>query len=444
VKLDAPAQGLLDVLPDELLMLCCSFAADVDGFQTLAALDSVCHRLHLLLPHLSLQLSLYCTSDRVLSGLGGAVPLKKLHTLHLIGSHRITPAGLRSLCAFRDLTDLNLRFCSGIGDLDLQTLTCLPGLTALDVSYCNLNGSFLQGLSNLHGLRRLSLCENGEVGNESLELLSGFRALEEVNLSGCGSFSVNTLELLAVQLTALHTLDLSRCVFSLTGGADSVVRPLSVFTTLTSLNLSSTLPDGIFLSLFAGSTNLHRLDLSDCCYLEDEHAHWLCSLTALIALNLTGTFLKESFLRSLSGLRAVQQLSLAENDLVDDACLQRLSVLSTLRDLDISQCGSITFSGLTWLATGLQKLQKLDVSSSWVLDDYDLLALSGFNALTELNLSHNLCFNGTGLQSLSGSVTLKTLILSGCVGLLAPCLQWLDPIVSLRVLDTTNCDGLGT
>lgn len=176
----------------------------------------------------------------------------------------------------------------------LTPLRELRGLRHLEVRQCPLRPGATEALSRLTELERLSLDRLG-LSAVDLAPLAGLTALEQLSLEGChpGPAGLSFLR----RLRRLRTLDLS-------GGlslADEGLAPLATLEALEALSLAGR--GGIRgegLSALAGLQSLRRLDLS-------------------------GTSLIHEHLRHLSGLRALEWLSLARTPLWDiDALHQHL------------------------------------------------------------------------------------------------------------------------
>jgi len=297
---------------------------------------------------------------------------------------------LSLLTRLRNLTNLNLRGCSNIGDI--CPLASLKSLTSLDLSACR------------------AVTDLGPV--------AGLVKLTNLKLYSCRSISdLSPL----VTLRNLENLDLSSCK-SVTD-----IRPLSSLTCLKSLNLDGcrSLRD---ICALVGLLNLTTLNLSRCDALTD-----FGSLAALI--NLTTLDLNESKslkdLQPLAALVSLTSLRLGSCEALKDIGL--LTKLVKLRSLSLALCTGVKdVSPLV----GLVELSDLDLSGLKSLTD--LRPLANLVSLKELDLS--MCNAVIDISPLSRLVKLTTLKCWGCRSLSD--INGLSDLVSLVSLDLTACNSL--
>jgi F-box/leucine-rich repeat protein 14 len=310
--------------------------------------------------------------------------------------------------------------------------------------------------------------------------------LSHINLS-CG---ITDLDLVRIaQLTALGRLTLAVKAYSLDHYTDDGVKEIGNLTNLVELNLSEILfiTDNGFKAIVK-LTNLTKLNLhsSEFTY---EGLKGIGKLGALVELNLPWT--KHISGRSFAGIQKLtnlQKIDLAHSWNVTTCALQKISTVSSLLQLNLSQCyitsdalkhivaltnltrldlsslaistgdrsiklqddhiqgfgvltnmqqlnlyyGSFTEVGMKEFA-GLTKLVKLDLSSNYTITNAAVKHIKKFTNLQGLNLG---CWKITdGLKNITTLTKLEKLQLSCCLGINASSLNAMTVFTNLKQLD---------
>ncbi|XP_070139908.1 F-box/LRR-repeat protein fbxl-1 isoform X2 [Drosophila kikkawai] len=312
-------------------------------------------------------------------------------------------------------------------------LGVLPHLHSLSLKRCLplfMSGSFLDThnscpdlndlASNLAGIRELTLCENQYLTDAILMRLTSFMpSLEVINMSGCHIAFHN----------AIH-----RRFYPGNSSSDHVLPSESVLTfkfiltilnlqrrTLRELDFSHTLIGQALLALSDLNLQLQRLYLAGCRQLNcTTIRNFLGTQPSLTALDLSATMCVSD-----ENLAALVQTNPQLEHLKVNGCLSitnagavHLAKLKRLKSLDISNCDSITSSGITeGVASEENKvLQELNVSYLQICQECIKAIASNLRCLRSLHLNH--CVNGAtdeAIQSVIGQLRwLRELSLEHC------------------------------
>ncbi|KAH8233107.1 hypothetical protein KR026_004476 [Drosophila bipectinata] len=427
-----------DELPLEIVLKIFNYL----GYSDMQAAGSTCQRWHAALDQTEFNVrTRVCFSKVVLSDqLSPVVDLLRCERRfqHFLFED-VTLGQVKELMRFMGRTAHSL----ALDNVDLNDkqfygmLGVLPHLHSLSLKRCLplfMSGSFLDSCtnscpdlndlaSNLAGIRELTLCENQYLTDAILMRLTSFMpALEVINMSGCHIAFHN----------AIH-----RRFYPATSSSDHVLPSESVLTfkfiltilslqkrTLRELDFSHTLIGQALLALCDLNLQLHRLYLSGCRQLNAATIRsFLATQPHLSALHLSATMCVND-----DNLAALVQTNPMLEHLKINGCLSitnagaiHLAKLKRLKSLDISNCDSVTSSGIIEgvASEENQVLQELNVSCLQICEECVKAIASNLRSLRSLQLNH--CINGVtdeAVQSIIGQLRwLRDLSLEHCSGI---------------------------
>src|SRR5713101_2136624 len=258
-----------------------------------------------------LDLSLTYVSDRGIERLKG---LEQLEELNLFAAEFITDAAVAFLRGNRQLKVLNLRG-TDVTDTSLAYIAELPNLKSLDISFTQISDVGLEHLASLAQLEELNLGGNkiSGAGLHVLKLLPRLRKLsfygiQRRNAGWCWAPVITDLELETIALLGgLEDLNIGF------GVALGTPRPADLGPA-----------DGEAECRIAGVTRVTDLGLAK-----------LAALKKLRQLDLSGSAITASGLKTLTKLPNLQRLSLWNVKGIDDAAAVHLEALHALTSLDL-------------------------------------------------------------------------------------------------------------
>jgi Leucine-rich repeat (LRR) protein len=293
-----------------------------------------------------LDLSLTYISDR---GAERLRALDQLEELNLFAAEFITDAAMAFLRGNRQLKTLNLRG-TDVTDTSLAYVAELSHLKSLDISFTQITDVGLEHLASLAQLEELNLGGN-KISGASLHVLKllpklrklSFYGIQRRNAGWCWAPVVTDLELETISL--LGGLEDLNVGFGVALGAP---RPADLGPA-----------DGEAECRIAGGTRVTDLGVSK-----------LTALKKLRVLDLSGSAITASGVRTLAALPNLRRLSLWNVKGIDDAAAASLETLHTLTSLDVSNTavGDDTLARLG----RLPNLRRLYVNETNVT--YDALA----------------------------------------------------------------------
>ncbi|GLI61492.1 hypothetical protein VaNZ11_003818 [Volvox africanus] len=312
--------------------------------------------------------------------------MRHLRSIILDGCKHITNNGLKNI--HTGIQCLSLKDCSQITWNGLIELTNLPNLTALNVGGIKLAagpGAPIAGPADAagHGHQHLQNApaalvapvhagggyaanagaaaspSSGPVLYELLQRLESLTLGDHMSLSFIADRMV-VEELAAVRPARLAHLDLSGCI---------------------------DLTDWAIHELCVAIPSLTSLSLQSCVRLTNVSMMELGRLPRLRALNLRGCLqLNDAGLATgLSSLSTLEELNLQGCTSITGSCLSQLGPCRSLAVLNVSHCAA--FSSLEPLRS-LPGLQRLDVSHCNKLNPGRIAALTALSRLTEVRASH--------------------------------------------------------
>ena len=259
-----------------------------------------------------LDLSLTYVSDRGIERLKG---LDRLEELNLYAAEFITDAAMAFLRGNRQLKTLNLRG-TDVTDTSLAYVAELTNLRSLDISFTQITDVGLEHLVSLPQLEALNLGGDkiSGVGLHVLKLLPKLRKLsfygiQRRNAGWCWAPVLTDLEMDTISLLAgLEDLNLG------SGVALGAPRPGDLGPA-----------DGEAECRIAGGTRITDFGLAK-----------LATLKKLRQLDLSGSAITASGLKTLANLPDLQRLSLWNVKGIDDSAAPHLAALGNLTSLDLS------------------------------------------------------------------------------------------------------------
>jgi hypothetical protein len=297
-----------------------------------------------------LDLSLTYISDRGAERLKG---LASLEELNLFAAEFITDAAVAFLRGNQQLTKLNLRG-TDVTDTSLAYVGELSRLKSLDIGFTQITDVGLEHLASLAQLEELNLGGNkiSGVGLHVLKLLPKLRSLsfygiQRRNAGWCWAPVVTDLELDTIAL--LGGLEELNVGF---GVALGTPRPKDLGPA-----------DGEAECRISGGTRITDLGVAK-----------LTKLTKLTHLDLSGSAITSTAVKTLAALPQLQRLSLWNARGVDDGAAPHWEALGTLTSLDLSDTpiGDATLARLSTLPN----LRRLYVSETTVTPE----GLTAFHA----------------------------------------------------------------
>jgi hypothetical protein len=186
--------------------------------------------------------------------------------------------------------------------------------------------------------------------------------------------------------------------------------------------------------------HLETLKLLACSRYDDRPISLFREPSALVRLDLTGSWLKSSDLAELSGQTGLAALSLRGSPFIGDEMLTTVGALGNLSTLDLRDCPKITDAGLSRLATiaglerlrlsgcaaigargvaalaPLRELRVLELRGCAIGDDA-ADALAGLEGLVELDVSDTPLGERGVERLLASAPRLRTLRIAGCPAL---------------------------
>jgi Leucine-rich repeat (LRR) protein len=206
-------------------------------------------------------------------------------------------------------------------------------------------------MGELHQLRELRIDQR--LPSDTLQGLGAIKSLQRLRIGGDPYAGDGRLRAFS-RLTGLTAL-----TFEGSELTDAGVRSLAPLSGLTELSLSGHARNlhGSGFEALRGLTNLRALDVMGC-GLDDEGARRIGLLTSLESLSVRDTWISGKGLAALAGLKHLKFLSLAHCRRLRTDDLASLTELSSLEQLDLSDCRLTDASAKTLLAT-LKKLKNL-------------------------------------------------------------------------------------
>ncbi|MQL83783.1 hypothetical protein Taro_016261 [Colocasia esculenta] len=403
-----------------------------------------------------------------------------MRILNLEGCRGISNSSLWSITGMTTLRELDLSRCTRITDAGLEHVLSISNLEKLHISETKLTSEGIRRLSSLVNLRVLNL-GGLPVNDQAMTSLQVLTQLEYLDLWGSkitdqGAAMLNMFPKLNYlnlawtsvtklpNLPALVCLNISNCtIYSIFEGDDTVKAPLSKLfvhnTTFFDVDEAFSCEKVCYLSVLdlsyspicnfnflANTRLLECLDLSF-----SQMTDGLIDLVASVGfnlkdLNLSNTKVTSQALCLLAGnVPNLERLSLSKTS-VDDASLQYLSMMPSLRIIDLSKTSIKGFYYLEGskldktssvaLLQNLVHLENLNLEETQVRDEavHDLVMLGG---LKYLYLKSDF-LSDISLNAMSSLTNLTYLGLQGAV-LTNQGLYLFRPPAQLHVLDLRGC-----
>jgi hypothetical protein len=204
---------------------------------------------------------------------------------------------------------------------------------------------------------------------------------------------------------------------------------------------------------FRGLLSLHIADVHLC----DEHVRVLCGIDTLQSVKLVGgAFITDKGTAHLFQLRALHTVSLAlcgtpflmacspvldahgEPGAITDVGVFALSVIKTLRSVNLTGCGKVTDIGVTWLAR-MKGLERLNLGGCYGLTERAVVEVSKLTSLTSLSLESCGVITDSCVQALSVLTNLQGLHLGSSGRLTSEGLSSLSTLTKLKALYLEKC-----
>jgi Leucine-rich repeat (LRR) protein len=268
-------------------------------------------------------------------GLARLAPLKKLRSLYVGHTERITDAGLEHLRQFPELECL-LLYNMPITDLGLERLKALPKLVRIEVPETQVTAQGIASLKAAFPTAEVVWTNPGAADRKAAEWVLSLGG--SVSLPARGGGETAYVKDLPPEIGAVIAVHL--------GGnqqvADASLERLKEF------------------------SQLKRLYLHEARVTDDGLAD-LKPLKALTYLRLDKTGIGDKGVEHIQGLTQLTELNLANTKVTNDG-LRHLAGLVNLKDLHLNECKRVTGAGLVHLKT-LTALTNLALSQTGVTDD---------------------------------------------------------------------------
>jgi Leucine-rich repeat (LRR) protein len=323
------------------------------------------------------------------AGLAALAAHPQMRVLKLWDCNAITDHGLEVLEALPWLERLELGQCSRVSNPAASSIGTLSHLLDLGLSATHFGDIGVRRLAGLGTLRHLDLSGTPLSGSG----LAGVRQMQELsilNLQGCVRLRPESLAVLrdVVQLT---DLDLGGCGLL----TDAALLHLRSLQGLTRLSLERLEIGDVGVLYLAELIGLSRLDVS-WTRLGDAGLARLCALKGMRELLLSGTRITDVGLARLAQLPGLSELSLSSTA-VTDVGLRALVAVPSLEVLDLENTG-VHDAGLVHLGE-LPKLQRLHLNNT-VVTDLGLDLLRRLTTVREVDLTQCTRVSDDGIRSL--------------------------------------------
>jgi hypothetical protein len=232
--------------------------------------------------------------------------------------------------------------------------------------------------------------------------LAGLKKLESLGLR-----HIATDEMLAV-VSEMHGLR-SLSIYYATKITDASLRRLAKLTQLEELEIGRTACDGRGLAHVAPG-KLKFLELTEL-KISPEGAKAIARCTKLSELRIPFSTVPKGFFKALAGLKQLNTINVVSARGIDDAALADLGKLVSLRELNLYGVQDFASGALAKLS-GLKNLETLDLRSTRV-EEAGLAEIAALPKLRELDLEGSK-LNDAGLASLAKSKSLRTLSVKQC------------------------------
>ncbi|KAI4315524.1 hypothetical protein L6164_028322 [Bauhinia variegata] len=404
---------------------------------------------------------------------------RHLRYLNVADCRRINSSALWAMTGMTTLQELNLSRCVKVNDAGIKHLISIANLEKLHIAETGVTAEGVKLLSSLNNLSVLDLggLPVNDMALSSLQVLKKLRYLDlwgsKISNRGAAAFNMfpklSYLNLAWTSVTKLPNLSSLECLNMTNCTIDSVLEdedneaPLTklIFSGATFRNEAETLSslNAIFLSFLDVSHSslsrfcflsnmkvMEHLNLSSCVMGDDSVEMVACIGRNLKSLNFSGTRVSSSGVGILVGhVPNLEILSLSQT-LVDDAAIAYISMMPSLRVVDLSntiikgfiqQIGTDLESRLSLTALqNLKYLERLNLEHTQIQDE----ALSPLSTLQELRY---LSLRSASLADLSFHYlsSIPNLIdLSVCDAVVTNYgLELFKPPATLKMMDLRGC-----
>ncbi|XP_068666756.1 uncharacterized protein [Aristolochia californica] len=319
-----------------------------------------------------------------------------IEEIDLSGESFVDAEWLAYLGSFRHLRSLNIAECRCVTDSSLWPLAGMTSLKELDLSRCSkVTDVGLEHLLSIPNLERLFISET-LVTAKALMRLSSFRKMRALDLGG---LPVSDLALSSLKgLTQLEHLDLWGSKISNMGAADLKVFPKLSFLNLAwtsvtklpnlqsllCLNMSNCSIQFIFDVGLEAKVPLLKLLLLGAELVDVHRAFSALDLRHLSFLDLSCSSVDDFYF--LGNMAALEHLNLSHSRMVDNLIDSVVRAGINLRYLNLGHT-RVSSDGVAVLAGSMPNLETLSLSHTSV-DDAVLFYISLIPSLREVDLSH--------------------------------------------------------
>lgn len=294
--------------------------------------------------------------------------------------------GKVTISASGEIVQVDLRG-AWVTDADLELLSTLSYLEALDLGYTKITDRGLEQLAPLQNLKTLNLRYAEYISDAGIAHLKHWRKLVHLNLRGTKVTS--TVFEHVSQMRQLKFLDVAHSRVS-----DELFEELADLDQLESFSFGGNKMSGVALPLLKLFPSLRELDIGTS--QRTDSGLWSVSVT-------------DSNIQSIAELTHLEVLRL-NRTAISDRGIAQLSRLTNLHTLDLSGT-SISYVGVESLS-GLPKLGRLNLSRADRIDDTAIAKLQNLRQIETLDLTLTKVSH-TQLMELAKLPRLKKLFIGG-------------------------------
>jgi hypothetical protein len=339
--------------------------------------------------------------------------LTQLEVLNLNNIEKLTNQGLHHVSRMIYLRELDLGGCRALNDAAMTSLQHLTALTKLGLAGINrIQNRGWECLHKLTNIKKLNL-EGAIITLTTLRnyvtpFLTRLYKLESLKLGFCDPLNDDFCTIFSRQLTNVTSLSVDNST-NLTSEGLKHLSQLQKFEFKRSQ---------IPFFAFRAMTRLHKLNIENCQLKVDEqgrdHAiRDLVKMTQLTELNVSLEGLRDRHVAYIARCKQLQTLHMLWLHNVTEEGLEKLTRLTQLKWLNVTNCEAVTDTTLEQLAAQCSALEAL-VLTRCDVTDYGIVTLTALRQLKYLILFHVEMISDKGLLSLSSLESLELVEVSGC------------------------------
>ncbi len=281
-----------------------------------------------------------------------------------------------------------------------------PNVDTLILNSCSINTEGIHALSQLFGLKSLSLSFCDHLTDEQIEEIAKLTRLRELKLNWNLNLPLEPLPALR-RLTELDFLDLSH-----TNITDKELKYIGNLQNLTKLNLDNcgNITDKGIVHL-RPLAKLHTINLSSCNISDEGLKDVIEFFPELISVTLRNNHFTDSAVSELSKLKELTHLNLSWSQDIGGSFLGSLASLPKLRILNLSRSSHLQTSKIQWKK--FKNLMYINLSYTKV-DDETLREMSFMPMIVGASFANTANITLEGIKYLAPLDTVSYLDFSNC------------------------------